>query len=343
MAKINLLTIHYGRCYGAVMQTYATCKLLEEAGHDVTVINIIAPELSHFYKSLGNLKYIIREWQFYRFKKKYFSKMTVKTYSMKEQKLPDADYTIVGSDQVWNRDITDRFGKAFYLDFVPVNQKRVALCSSFGKAVWSESEEYTNELKKEFERFHAISIREKSGVEIMKDIFGLDSTNLQDPTISYGKFENLILNNKKTDCIFPFMLNTSAEAKSKASFIAKELSTPLYINNKKRAYLLSGPRHWLTNIHSAKYVITDSFHGLALSILFHKQFFVFCADPKKFTRLQSLLKLLGLQDRYIESEEDFARRKSELVKPIDYQIVDSILKKEQENCREFIKENIKND
>ena len=341
MAKINLLTIHYGRCYGAVMQTYATCRLLEEAGHDVTVINIIDPKLRNFYKKLGNLKYIIREWQFYRFKKKYFSRMTVKTYSMKEQKLPDADYTIVGSDQVWNRDIPDRFGKAFYLDFVPENQKRVAFCSSFGKAVWSEGEEYTNGLKKEFEKFHAISIREKSGVEIMKDVFGLDSVNLQDPTISYGKFEGLILNEKKIDYIFPFLLNTRAEAKNRASFVAKELSTPLYVNNKRRAYLSSGPRHWLTNIHNAKYVITDSFHGLALSILFHKQFFVFCADPKKFTRLLSLLELLGLQERYIKSEEDFAKRKNELIKPIDYQAVDAILKKEQEKSREFIKENLK--
>lgn len=341
MAKINLLTIHYGRCYGAVMQTYATCRLLEEAGHDVTVINIIDPMLRNFYKSLGNLKYIIKEWQFYCFKKKYFSKMTVKTYSMKDLKLPDADYTVVGSDQVWNRDITGHFGNIFYLDFVPENQKRVAFCSSFGKAVWSECEEYTNNLRKELEKFHAISIREKSGVEIMKDIFKLTSINLQDPTISYGKFESLILNNKKSECIFPFLLNTSAEAKSRASFVAKELATPLYVNNRRKAYLLGGPRHWLTKIHNAKYVITDSFHGLALSILFHKQFFVFCADPKKFTRLQSLLELLGLQDRYIKSEEDFTKRKSELSMPIDYQTVDAILKKEQERTREFIKANLK--
>lgn len=41
--RINLLTIHYGKSYGAVMQTYATCKLLEQAGHEVTVINLVHP------------------------------------------------------------------------------------------------------------------------------------------------------------------------------------------------------------------------------------------------------------------------------------------------------------
>ena len=126
MAKINLLTIHYGRCYGAVMQTYATCRLLEEAGHDVTVINIVHPRLKNHYKSFRKLSGIITEWQFYIFKKRYFSKMTSKTYSIDNQKLPDADYTIVGSDQVWNRDITGDFGNAFFLDFVPENQKRIA-------------------------------------------------------------------------------------------------------------------------------------------------------------------------------------------------------------------------
>ena len=82
MAKINLLTIHYGRCYGAVMQTYATCRLLEEAGHDVTVINIVHPRLKNHYKSFRKLSGIITEWQFYIFKKRYFSKMTSKTYSI---------------------------------------------------------------------------------------------------------------------------------------------------------------------------------------------------------------------------------------------------------------------
>lgn len=340
MAKINLLTIHYGRCFGAVMQTYATCRLLEEAGHEVTVINIVHPRLKRIYTSLNNIKNIINEWQFYRFKKNYFSKMTVKTYSISEQKLPEADYTIVGSDQVWNRDITGIFGKTFYLDFVPENQKRVAFCSSFGKAIWDENEEFTNEIKKEFNRFHAISVREKSGVKIIKDTFGLESVNLQDPTIGYGNFESLTLNSKRQNCIFTFLLNQSLEAKEKAQFISKEMGIPLYKKSRLRLYLLNGPRHWLTNIKNCKYIITDSFHGLALSILFKKHFFVFCADPKKFTRLESLLSLLGLRGRFVESKMDFNNRKEELLKPIDYDKVEELLSIEKDKFKDFISKNI---
>lgn len=336
MARINLLTIHYGMCYGAVMQTYATCKLLEEVGHIVTVINLVHPRCKKTYLDWRKLPDLIREFQFYLFKRKFFSTMTRKGYTMDDITLPDADVTMVGSDQVWNRDITADFGTTFYLDFVPNTQKKIAFCSSFGKSEWNEDAEYTEILKKEFSKFDAISIREKSGVEIMKNIFGLSSINLQDPTIGYGKFEELVYNKKKQAQIFTFMLNTSIDAQLKAKHIANELGLPLYRKNFINRYLFSGPRHWLTNIHNAEYVITDSFHGLALSIIFHKQFFVFCADPKKFTRLKSLLDLLGLSNRYIDSIEDFNTRKSELLAPIDYTAVDSILTSERDKFKEFI-------
>ena len=48
MTKVNLLTIHYGKCYGAVMQTFATCRMLEQAGHTVRVINLINPSQKAF-------------------------------------------------------------------------------------------------------------------------------------------------------------------------------------------------------------------------------------------------------------------------------------------------------
>ena len=96
----------------------------------------------------------------------------------------------------------------------------------------------------------------------------------------------------------------------------------------------------MTRIKNSDFIITDSFHGLALSIIFNKQFFVFCASEKKFTRLRSLLKLLSLEDRYIESIEDFDNRKDSLLKPIDYAHVNAVLKNEQEKYRMFIHNSI---
>lgn len=117
MTKVNLLTIHYGKCYGAVMQTFATCRMLEQAGHTVRVINLINPSQKGNWKSIHYWMDCVREFQFWLFKKKYFSKLTNKAYSIKDINLPKSDVTVVGSDQVWNRDITGCFGNSFFLDF----------------------------------------------------------------------------------------------------------------------------------------------------------------------------------------------------------------------------------
>ena len=74
MTKVNLLTIHYGKCYGAVMQTFATCRMLEQAGHVVRVINLINPSQKGNWKSVHYWMDCVREFQFWFFKKKYFLK-----------------------------------------------------------------------------------------------------------------------------------------------------------------------------------------------------------------------------------------------------------------------------
>lgn len=340
MARINLLTIHYGQCYGAVMQTYATCKLLEQQGHTVRVINLISPIQKGNWKRLSYWKECIREFQFWWFKKKYFSKLTNKAYSIEGINLPNADITIVGSDQVWNRDITGVFGDTFYLDYVQ-GQRKIALSSSFGKEKWIESENYTKNVKRLLSQFDAISLRETTGVKIINHLMGLSAINLVDPTLGYGEFDDLLLNNKPLHHVFPFLLLNDTKAREKACFIANELQLPLFTHSRLSSKVFNGPRSWLTYIKNSDYVITDSFHGLALSIIFRKQFFVFCAAESKFTRLKSLLQLLSLEYRYVESIEDFVKRKVELMKPIDYISVMEILDVEKRRYTNFIKENVK--
>lgn len=335
MSRINLLTIHYGQCYGAVMQTYATCKLLEQSGHSVYVINLINPNQKGNWRKFQYWKDCIREFQFWLFKKKYFSKLTNKAYCIDDINLPFADITIVGSDQVWNPDISGVFGNTFFLDYI-TNQKKIALSSSFGKEIWDEDEKYTERIRKLLLDFDAISVRESTGVKILKDVFNLDSVNLLDPTIIYGDFDNLVLNTKSCHQVFPFLLLNNAQAIEKANYIADELNLPLFKHTLISSKLFNGPRHWLTYIKNSDYIITDSFHGLALSIIFNKQFFIFCASEEKFTRLYSLLRLLSLEDRYVKDIDDFNQRKAVLLAPIDYSRVSNILNEHRRLYKDFM-------
>lgn len=341
MAKINLLTIHWGKSFGAVMQTYATCKLLEQAGHVVNVINLIHPKVKQYYKDFKHWAYFWEEFQFWLFKKKYFSKMTSKGYCIKDIKLPEADYTIVGSDQVWNYDITSCFGYTFFLDFVPDSQKRIAFCSSFGKKETNYPPEYKDKTKDCLSRFTALSVRENTGCDILKNEYNLDAVNLLDPTLLWGDFAKIIKSKKEERTIFRFLLNNDEEALKCSQFISKEVGCPIYTPTVFERLFVSGPVNWLNHINNSKYIITDSFHGVAMSIIFHKQFFVFCADQKKFTRLESLLQLLNLENRYVKTSEDFVRRKEELLMAINYDVVDMILTEERKRSLRFINDFIR--
>lgn len=339
MAKVNLLTIHWGRSYGAVMQTYATSKLLEKCGHDVTVINIIHPKLKYFYKRIRNFLYLFMDCQFSLFKHRYFPKLTHKMYDLNSKSLPKADYVVIGSDQVWNRDITNPIELAYFVNFDD-KVKKVSLASSFGKSEWSESKEYTNEVKGYLEKFEAISVREDTGKNILSNLFGLESTILIDPTLAYAQFDDLILNKKEKKQIFTFIFSSKQETKNIINAISEDLHLPIFKHSKLSYYLNNSPRQWLTNIRNSSYIITDSFHGLAFSIIFKKEFFVLCADEKKFTRLKSLLNLLGLEDRYILSVEDYIKRKKELSKVVNYDEVYKILSVEQKKYQDFIEKNL---
>jgi len=321
------------------MQTYATCKLLEQQGHTVRVINIINPTQKGNWKRLRYWKDCIREFQFWLFKKRYFSKLTNKAYSIEGVNLPAADITVVGSDQVWNRDITGVFGNTFYLDYVH-GQRKIALSSSFGKEKWNESEIYTQKVKDLLSQFDAISVRESTGVRIVNEVMGLEAINLVDPTLGYGNFNDLILNTISLHQVFPFIFLTDTSATEKARFIADQLGLPLFKHSRLSSKIFNGPRSWLTYIKNSDYIITDSFHGLALSIIFRKQFFVFCASESKFTRLKSLLQLLSLEYRYVESIEDFMNRRAELMQPIDYDAVNKKLELQRELYMNFIRENL---
>lgn len=341
MATINLLTIHWGNSYGAVMQTMATCKILEEAGHTVTVINLIHPKIKKSYLRLNAYTYLLKDIQFLQFKHRFFSKMTKMMFCINPTDIPHADYTIVGSDQGWNCDITRPFAMSYFLDFVSEDSTRLALSASFGKSEWSEAKSITTLANENLRKFKAISIREKSGVEILKNTFGLQACQLIDPTLAYNGFKNIISRNKCKPQLFCFVLGGfKSTNKELPKLISKALGIKIYDDSFFKRRLCGGPMQWLDNIKNSRFIITNSFHGLAFCLMFHKSFIVICEDQKKFTRLESLLQLVHLEERYVKSTDDFMKRKGNLLSPINYNMVDVILKEEQQKFISFIKTNI---
>lgn len=343
MARINLLTIHWGLSYGGTMQTYATVKLLENLGHQVRVINLVHPKekMSRLIAHNHRLSFWIKRIQFAFFRHKYIRHFTQRMYSLHSDKIPPCDYTIVGSDQVWNKDITGPLCYNYYLDFAD-DSVRISLSSSFGKTKWEEDTEYTQRVKDLLLHFKAISVRELSAQHICQNVFGLNATCLLDPTLLLGNYDSIVEKGREQSILYPFLLEKNDSSKqSICKMLASELETPMYEASRFDSYFKRSPKSWLNKMRNSRYIVTDSFHGLAFSIIFKKDFFVLSTkNPKQFTRLESLLSLLGLSDRYIRSVDDLIKRNDDLRLHIDYGTIDPILETERKKFQSFITQNL---
>ncbi len=348
MAKVNLLTLHYADNNGSALQTYATCKILEELGHDVTLIDLQNKiTVIGKYRHLRAYLLLFRYFKFWIFRKKYLPKKTKQMFDIDTNLIPPCDYTVVGSDQVWNSDFIPVRKGSYFLNFVKDGSKKIALSSSFGKAIWDADEEFTGKVKNWLSDFSAISVRESKGVEICNQVFSVNADHLVDPTMALGDYSslmNLKQNNSKEIRCFLFKSGYSYKVVEELS---RREGLPVRVINKFRnkkdllpCHWKQGPIEWLSMIRDAKIWVTDSFHGTVFAILFHKQFISLCGVESRLSRIESLLDMFGLRDKLVLSLEDLQNRYEEVLSPIDYNNVDAILKRKQQEYRNFIKKNL---
>ena len=90
---------------------------------------------------------------------------------------------------------------------------------------------------------------------------------------------------------------------------------------------------WINGIHNADFVVTDSFHGTVFSLIFRKQFAVMGNPNRGLTRIYSLLKLFGLEDRFVNQESQIGEL---LQNEIDYEIIKSKIDIYKKNSMDFL-------
>jgi len=326
--KIALITYHSANNYGATLQAYSTYRLLEELGYQVELIDLPIKECNPLFKKVLLLG---KHLQFSLFRKKYFMKLTRRYYSLNDlQKNPPvADVYMVGSDQVWNPDISMEKSGAFFLDFGDDKVKRIAFASSFGKSEWQSSAYLTTDKAKSLlNRFNAIGVREYSGVDICDRVFKLKATQVLDPVLLHENFNNItgtIHAVKKEIVLYkivndPLFYVRAYEIGSYFKMPLRSIGSIRKFKNIQCAYPES-LGNWIKAIAESSFVLTDSFHGTVLSLLYHKQFIVYVGNSKLVTRIESLLVLFGLEERLCTSS-DSANHIIEVLKtPINYQSV----------------------
>lgn len=332
--KIALLTYFAADNYGAVLQTYATIKALEQQGHEVTLVNYIIPEPPRSW--MKNLLLYPKHLKLERFRKQWFKHLTRPYHSIEElqQDPPKADCYMIGSDQTWNPSISREKTRGFFLDFGDEKVIRTTYAASFGISDWEDSQWMTFEdAKLLLSRFDFISIRETSGFLLLREKFGIkDVTQVIDPALLFPRFDELTGAITQGDELILYKLVNSANYYEHARQLSRLLDCPLRsigsirrIKGVRCAYpeSLEG---WIRRIASARYIITDSFHGTVVSLLYGRQFIICVGNPKRITRIQSLLAQLGLEDRILLDTDPVEKMAEHLSTPIDYDAVHKKLK-----------------
>ena len=132
--------------------------------------------------------------------------------------------------------------------------------------------------------FTFITCREQSAVDMCKRAGRMDAQLILDPTFlitkdTYLKFSEQRCNHE--DYVFIYMLGADIPIEISAiyEFARKEGLAVKYVASQGRedeyAKEWATVSEWLTLLANAKYVFTNSFHGMALSCIFQKQFLVF--------------------------------------------------------------------
>ena len=358
MKRVGILTFHRANNYGALLQAYALKFFLLKMKYNAKIINYLSYSIENEYKFFSHfenfgMKWIINKcikllllpficycnFKFKNFRKQFLTD-TIEFFDKDlEKQKNEFDLVITGSDQVFNIRKTN-FDKSYFLDFVKVKDKCFSYAASFGLEYESLTEEEKIFIKQNLQNFNCLSLREQEGLNIVKKLSNIKAEIHIDPTLLLNREDWIKISKipKEKNFVLIYLINSNNKIIEYANKLAKSKNLKIKIITSKikelilnRNTFVSSPQEWLGYFLNAKYIVTNSFHGLAFSINFNKQFFVdFIPNNKLNSRIENLLSLTNLKDRLIDNIG------TEYDKPINWDCVNSIVEKEREKSNIYL-------
>lgn len=336
--KIGILTYHRTLNCGACLQAVATRVTLEKLGHEVYYVDYWPRYHSQVYKTfsltrfwnLPSLGWKFRYVQSMLKRKKrnenfdsFFNKYII-PYCQPVS--AEFDIIVYGSDQIWRKQKS--LYDYNYVYFAKNNfktKKHIAFSASMG--LLPNNDEDNNKVKSLLSNFDKISVREEDLYYLVKSLGYEDVQLTLDPTLlltaqdwdkiieaePYTGNSYILIYSIGRPCS-SFNLESIRKYASMRNLEVKILCGTPETSKSKDEITTANPYEFLNLIKYADCVFTSSFHGLSLSIVYHKD--VYASFSHNSYRAKTLLDSLGLSERLITPQIEVP-----VLKKIDYNSV----------------------
>lgn len=316
--KTATITFHNTNNFGAALQCYALQQSIIALGVENEVLNYTSPYLNKPYKlsvlkEKGVVRYFLgmlysllrmpRNKAFRKFRSllrlsKPLDKDAIKAIENKY------DLFITGSDQVWNGSLVG-YDDSYFLHFVKDRNKKGSYAASFG--FLRITEELKPKYRELLRNYKYYNVREASGFDILKDLLDVNANVTVDPTLLLDKDSwSKIVSSVRIDR--PYILVYQISPSSNLIKVVKQLRKQTNLKVVAVPFVMGGywgytpkltlgPSEWVFLFQNASYVVTDSFHGTAFSMIFNRN--VWCCIPENDSRINSFLSIIGIPERLI--------------------------------------------
>lgn len=365
--KIGIITYQRAHNYGALLQLYSLKTHLLQNNHEVEIIDYWPKYHSAEYALFHRFSELLLKtkikrvlfflFDFYRVLKRrngYLGFMSnnlglsksVSFVTKEALNKQNFEIVIYGSDQIWRRHnlpLFKEFDEVYFGNSLQA-KKKITYAASMGEINLDSADKIF--IKSTLKNFDTISVRELSLKNEIINLVDKQISLVLDPVFLLNKnrwIEQLQLPVRKDKYVFLYQLLNSDDSllltKKAADFYASEvIEIPGTSVNpflwSKRYNQTASPVEFLSLILNAEFVVSTSFHGVAFSIIFEKQFYAL-GMGKNSGRVKDLLASLNLQDRYVDNIDDV-----NFTTLIDYKSVNEMLKPLKENSIKFLEESI---
>lgn len=322
--NIGIITFHCAHNYGAVLQAYSSKTFLESLGHTVYFIDYRPNFLTDKYKvynwkrylSLSPIKMLTK------FKNEIpIRKERIKKYLHFERFINDIlldkgrkacrtkkdyqklDILFLGSDQIWNTKLSLGI-KPFYFGDIGIDLPIMVYAASLEDSIEPSLIEY---MKKRLPKMKSLSVREPNLSLFLKEKVNIQTEIVVDPTLllSSKDWEKLavpVSAPQRYVLMYYFGYNPEVFYQAEKFAIAHDCTLKIIsvgVYNDSRYINVVSPENFIWLFKNASFVLTNSYHGTAFSIINHIPFYTEMKSGKNY-RIKHLCMITGYSDRIIQ-------------------------------------------